>query len=98
MITVNTAELFDAHGRRALLSPINSGSTIYRPVPRGLDTFLSLDAYPYEERRKLRGAANAVAELAFDYSVPDMQNFVERAERRRAGLKLGVLFERRPRR
>jgi hypothetical protein len=91
VITVNTSNLLERHKLRVLLSPINSGSTIYKPVQRGRDTFMTWDAYPYQERRKLRGSANAVAELAVDYSVGDITNFIERVERRRGTRILEVL-------
>lgn len=83
VITLDSSRLLERHAPKTLLSPINSGSTIYRPVNRGVDTFQTLETYPYEERRKLRGAANAVAELAIEYAVPDIRHFVERVERRR---------------
>src|SRR5688572_24984003 len=52
VLTVNSSEPLERHEAKVLLSPINSGNTIYRPVRRGLDTFQTLDEYPYEERRK----------------------------------------------
>src|SRR5205085_872267 len=92
VITVKTSTLLERHEQRVLLSPINSGSTIYKPVQRGLETFAPLEAYPYDERRRIRGVANAVAELAVEYSVPDLRDFVERVERRRGIQILDVLF------
>lgn len=83
VITVNSSQLLAQHEGRTLLSPINSGSTIYRPVERSLTTFKTLIEYPYHERRRLRGAAHAIAEAAIDYSVPNLKLFVERVERRR---------------
>ncbi len=63
VITVETAGLFARHAARIRLSPINSGSTIYRPVRRGIETFKPLNEYPFEERRRVRSIPNAVAEL-----------------------------------
>lgn len=83
VITVDTASLLNAHQDRTALSPINSGSTLYNPRPRGAETFLSLADYPFEERRKRAGLQRAVAELAIDYSVPDLRQHVIRVERRR---------------
>ena len=94
VIMVDTKALLDEHGDRALLSPINSGSTIYKPVGRGLNSFQSLDAYPYEERRRLRGRAHAIAELAFDYSVPNIEDFVVQVARRKAEKVLEVIHAR----
>jgi hypothetical protein len=77
LLTIDTASLLERYGVRVLLSPINSGSTLYRPVRRGLHTFQPMDAYPYEERRQKRGVRHAIAELTIDYAVPDIARFVQ---------------------
>jgi hypothetical protein len=92
VICVDTALLFDANAQSVRLSPINSGSTIYNPQPRGADTFQSLDHYPFDERRKRRGLANAVAELAVVYSLPDIAKIVLRVDHRRDGKVIDVLY------
>jgi hypothetical protein len=94
VITVDTASLLDSHGDRVLLSPINSGSTIYRPVERGRDTFQRLDQYPFEERRRLRGVDNAVAELCVEYAVSDVSGLVTKAEVRQGSTVVEVLYSR----
>lgn len=76
VITVDTARLLETNAKAVRLSPINSGSTIYNPRPRGGDTFQRLSSYPFEERRRLRGLASAVAELAVQYSVSDIHHCV----------------------
>jgi hypothetical protein len=83
VITVDTASLLTAHEQRIALSPINSGSTLYNPRPRGAETFLPLGDYPFEDRKKRAGLQRAVAELAIDYSVPDVGQHVIRVERRK---------------
>lgn len=80
VITVDTARLLERHIDRVTLSPINSGSTIYRPQPRGRDTFLPPHKYPFEARRRKRGIKNAVAELAVDYAVPDIADLAVRVD------------------
>lgn len=72
VITVDTAHLVERYENRIRLSPINSGSTIYIPQPRGCNTFLPLHQYPFEARRKLRGVKDAIAELTVEHSVPDI--------------------------
>ena len=72
VITVDTASLLAHHSGRVTLSPINSGNTLYNPPLRGRYTFRTIADYPFEERRKARGLANAIAEFAVDYSVPDL--------------------------
>ncbi|MBZ5697628.1 MAG: hypothetical protein LAN18_03680 [Acidobacteriia bacterium] len=93
VITVDTASLLEHHNGRIKLSPINSGSTLYKPQPRGRNTFLPLTDYPYADRRKKRGIANAVAELAVDYSVPDLLEHAVRVERRHRSLVVEVIYE-----
>jgi hypothetical protein len=83
VIIVDTAQLLERHLDRVTLSPINSGSTIYKPQPRSMATFLPIDKYP----------RTTAAELAVDYHVPDLRELVVRADIRRAGRVLRILHE-----
>jgi hypothetical protein len=83
VLTLDTSMLLNAYWKSALLSPINSGSTIYRPVERGLSTFAPLSKYPFAERKRIRGVANAVAELTVSYDVPNISKFVTKVEIRK---------------
>jgi hypothetical protein len=94
VITVDTASLLGRHSDRVTLSPINSGNTLYNPPRRGYQTFRSIAEYPFEERRKKRGLGNAVAELAVDYSVPDLETHTITVERRRGAQILRTLYSR----
>jgi hypothetical protein len=94
VIEVDTAALLAAYSDRIALSPINSGSTIYAPQPRGVGTFLPLERYPFEQRRRQRGIANAVAELAVERSVPDLADFAVRVQIRRDGRVIRNLHSR----
>jgi hypothetical protein len=82
ILVVDTAELVARHLDRITLSPMNSGAT--HPgarYPRGVDTFQSMDRYPWEARL----AANRrepVVELAVDYRVPDIADLVVEVGRR----------------
>jgi hypothetical protein len=78
VLTIDTQRLFESQLNSIKLSPINSGSTIYKPQTRGRHTFSLPKDYPYEERRKKRGVPNAVAELCVDYSVPGIEAVVSR--------------------
>ena len=93
VLKVDTRNLLSKHGPTVLLSPINSGSTIYRPSARSIKMFQPLKSYPFEERRKKRGVANAVAEMAFEYGIRDIRQFVVRVEKRREGRLLKVVWE-----
>lgn len=83
ILTLETERLLDVYGDSVTLSPINSGSTVYKPSPRGMDTFKPIADYDYESRRKSRSAKQAIAELAVDYGVPDVLDFTLRTYIRR---------------
>jgi hypothetical protein len=76
ILTLETRSLVEAHGDRIELSPINSGATIFNPVPRGLRTFLPIEKYDFEGWRKRRPAADAVVELVVRRGVPDVREHV----------------------
>ena len=90
ILTIDTASLVAAHRDRILLSPINSGSTIMAPQPRGKDTFMSIEAYPYAERRKTRSAANTLVELIVIDGVHDMNDHLIAAHRVHQGKLKGL--------
>jgi hypothetical protein len=95
VLHVDTAVLLDRYADRVTLSPINSGSTIYNPRPRGSATFMSIDDYPFEDRRRARGK-DAIIELAVDHGLPDIEELVVRVERRRSGGKVEKVLWQRP--
>jgi hypothetical protein len=81
IIIVDTHKLLSRQSLSVTLSPINSGNTRRKAVPRGRDTFCCLQDYPFDELRKRRhGVGNAVAELAVDWGVPDIEDLVIRVE------------------
>lgn len=94
VIIADAEALLRKHGPAALLSPINSGSTIRRAAKRGIASFQRPDLYPYETRRKLRGTEHAIVELAIKHSIPDVREFVLRVERRQGSQVLKVLYSR----
>ena len=94
VLTVDTAGLLKQHVGRVTLSPINSGCTKPYPQPRGRDTFLPLPAYPFAAWQRKRGRGDAVVELAVDYSVPDVVDFVLKVEERENLRPHKVLWER----
>ncbi len=81
ILTVDTASLLAAHRDEILLSPINSGSTIMNPRPRGKGTFQAIAKFPFAERRKGRALEDTVAELTVAYSVPDIMDHLLVAQR-----------------
>lgn len=71
VLTVDTAGLVAAHRDRILLSPINSGSTLFKPQPRGADLFKRIADFPFRERMS-RPIENNVVELVVEEAVPDL--------------------------
>jgi hypothetical protein len=94
VITLDTAGVLDRYIKKITLSPINSGSTLYVPQPRGPNTFLPLDRYPFADRRKKRGILNAVAELAIEQAMLDILDHTIRVEHRCGPRIIEVLYER----
>jgi hypothetical protein len=86
VLTVDTASLLKAHRGRIELSPLNSGATIYKPQPRGRNTFLPITEYPFEERRKTRKVDKSVVELVVRQGVPDIADHLIAAHRIHKGV------------
>ena len=76
VLTVDTRALVAAHRERIWLSPINSGSTLFSPQPRGLATFSRTDDFPFTQRAATRPPRNNVVELLVEHAVPDLAEHV----------------------
>lgn len=73
VLVVDTASLLSSHARRAALCRINSGATYFMaPALRGLDTFQRIGEYPARDAK----SKTTIAEVAIDYSIPDIENHV----------------------
>jgi hypothetical protein len=83
VLVVDTKQLLADHGDRVYLSPINSGSTLFDARPRGRSTFRAVDDYPYDELRRRRGPARAVAEVAVQGGVSPIHPPLVSVTRRR---------------
>lgn len=84
VLELDTAELLRRHAEEVTLSAINSGATFaMNPAPRGPETFRRIGDHP---------GGRAVVELAVDYAVPDIANFVLSASRWRGGEELGEVW------
>lgn len=88
---VDTRRLVERHEHRIVLSSINSGCTIPFPHKRGPKTFRRIADYPYAERKRNR---DPIVELAVDYSVPDIRDFVAEVREAGAGQHTKVVWER----
>lgn len=93
VLVVRTSSLVALHEPEITLAPINTGSVLYDPPPRGRETLLPIAAYPFDEWRARRGPRKAIAEVAVDYAVPDIVNHVVRVERRQHGRRPEVVAE-----
>lgn len=82
VVTVDTAALVTRQLSALRLSAINSGATTRRPALRGPDTFVAVTDYDFAGRRKLRGAASALAEVTVEHSIPDLAHLSIETERR----------------
>ena len=80
VLIINTERLVKLYGEEITLSSINSGATSPFAWPRGLATFQSIDSFDFDPRRH-RGA-QAIAELAVNYSVPRITEVTETVIRR----------------
>ena len=74
VLTVDTRSLVTTHRNRVLLSGMNTGSTIRKPLPRGPRTFLPIAEFPYEERRRTRSPSDALVEFVVEGAVPDIMD------------------------
>ena len=84
VLELDTAALIAAYRPAITLSPINSGSTIRNPVPRGPHTFQPIEAYDYAHWRRKRRSGDRVVELAIAHAVPDIGRFVKAVTTRSA--------------
>lgn len=92
VLKVDTASLVADHRDRIELCPMNSGCTMPYPHPRGADTFLPIDKYPYAQWRAKRSARETVVELTVIGGVPNIVDYVDKVFVRRCGETIEVLY------
>lgn len=92
VLVVDTAKCLERCAGQVTLSPMNSGATKPFPHSRGLNTFLPLRDYPFDERH--RRGLEPVVELAIEYGVPDIVNFLIRVEEAGAGRPASTVWRR----
>ncbi len=91
VLVIDTRHLVERHQHRIWLSPMNSGCTIPFHHKRGPETFRKIADYPYADRKRL---ADPIVELAVDYSVPDIADFVTEVRETGAGRPTGLIWKR----
>lgn len=94
VLTLDSQRLVTDYKRDITLSPMNSGSTIYDPLPRGPKTFLPIADFPFEKRRATRPIQNAVVELLVKYAVPNVDNYVLKVEERQGARVIRTILDR----
>ena len=93
VIEVNTRSLIQEYRQKIWLCPMNSGNTKPFPHGRGRDTFLRIPDYPYQYWRERRSVGERVVELAIDYRVPDILQYVDRVVVMREERIESVIYE-----
>jgi hypothetical protein len=73
VLTVSTTSLVHEYEWSIRLAAINTGSVLYRPAPRGRDTFLSIHCFDHAKR--------TVKEVAVQNGVPNLLDHLLKAER-----------------
>jgi len=77
ILVVDTRLLLARHRSSTSLCAFNSGSALYPNAPRrGADSFLPLDAHPFDRYRIRHGASDAVAEICIDRALIDIEAVV----------------------
>jgi hypothetical protein len=92
VLTLNTRSVLEDHVGQINLSPINSGCTRPFPHPRGVDTFLAPNDYPFAEWVRKRSGKDPVVEVAVEQGVRDIAKHVLRVEIRQVSRVSRVVY------
>ena len=93
VLTVDSKLLVEEYEAKITLCPYNSGSTLFNPPMRGLDTFSSIDDFDFEYWRQRRGARKAVVEVAVEYGVLNIDEFILTVEHMKGGGVLDIIYD-----
>jgi hypothetical protein len=75
VLTIDSYRLTRSYEHKITLCAMNSGNTIPFAQRRGKGSFMKMNDYPFQARRK-RGGYYTVVELAVDTDIPDILDFV----------------------
>lgn len=92
ILTVDTRSFLKRNIEKVTLSPYNSGSTIFKPVSRGNETFLPLKKFPYDGWLSKRAPQDICVELAVKYSVDDILDSLDSAKIMKCSDVLKILY------
>jgi|SRR5579862_232176 len=79
VLHLDTRALLREHRPNVMLTHMNTGNTRPFAHKRGLDTFRTIEGYPYEERRRLNDYS-AIVEFTVAGGVPNVRDYVRRVE------------------
>jgi hypothetical protein len=91
VLVLRSDVLLARHASGVRLTPMNTGSTIYVPRPRGIETFCRVEDFDLRARRK-RAGRDAVVELAVRDRVSIDDGIVESVGRFEGGTQIETLF------
>ncbi|WP_353116583.1 hypothetical protein [Nitratidesulfovibrio sp.] len=78
VLTLDAKKLIERHYDAITLSPYNSGCTLFNAPRRGNSTFSKIDDFDYDYwRNRGRKADDVIVELAVDYRVTDILDFID---------------------
>jgi hypothetical protein len=76
ILILDSKSLIEKYQSNVCLTAINSGAVVYRPTKRGPNTFVPFCNWPHDVKPKSGKLKNSVAEVAVEYGIPDMDNYV----------------------
>lgn len=92
VLVVDSSSLLQEYEDSTWVTTINTGATLFDAPERGPDTFVPLADFSYEESRRKRGRKGAIAEVAIEGSVPNIEEHTVRVEERRYGEEARIVY------
>lgn len=95
VLVLDTESIVKAYATEIRLTSMNTGATIFpQAPPRGAESFMTIEEFPFAERRRGRRVQDAVVELCVIGGVDNVQDHVLRVERRKGAAVLNTIYER----
>lgn len=94
VLVLDTRSIVETYADDIRLTGMNTGATIFpQAPPRGAESFMTIDEFPFAERRRGRKLENTVVELCVIGGVDNVQDHVLRVERRKGATLLNIIYE-----
>jgi hypothetical protein len=95
VLILDTASLVEAYADNIRLTGMNTGATIFPSAPaRGPASFMTIDEFPFTQRRRGRKLEDTVVELCVLYGVDNVDQHVIRVERCKGADVIATVYER----